>query len=153
MNNHLKQFIEDHFDEAGSALDLGAGDLTDVKGLIDMGWKCEGADIKYGTDLEHPFLSARMPFDLVYSNFLLHKIINRDQFMDTIDDNLKHDGWIFIQALDKSDPISKSELSQQDVRSLLRRKNFTDISIRVFGMFDEEHGHWHRILEATAYKC
>lgn len=73
MNQFLKNFIEEKFKSPEKALDLGAGDLFDVLGLKQLGWQCDGVDIKTGTDLENPYLSENGPYDLVYSNYVLQK--------------------------------------------------------------------------------
>ena len=73
MNTDLKKFIDEKFAKPGKALDLGAGDFFDVACLKQLRWKCEGVDIKKGVDLEKKFESKNKPFDLVYSNYVLHK--------------------------------------------------------------------------------
>ncbi len=52
MNIYLKNFISEKFKKPGKALDLGAGEFFDVAYLKQLRWKCEGADIKTGVDLE-----------------------------------------------------------------------------------------------------
>ena len=52
MNPELKHFIVRHFLKGGKALDLGSGDGTDLRGLKEMGWECDGVDIITGTDLK-----------------------------------------------------------------------------------------------------
>lgn len=151
MNIFLKEFIDNKFKERGKALDLGAGNFVDVEALIEMGWDCEGVDIKNGVDLELPFKSSKAPFDLVFSNFLLHKIKNKDQFIKTVLDNLKKEGWLFVQSLDESDLIARSDLNVNEIKKLLE-SDFKNISIKIFDLYDETHKHWHVVLEFFAQK-
>lgn len=111
MNTYLKKFIEEKFKKPGKALDLGAGDFFDVACLKQLGWKCEGVDIKTGVNLEQYFLSKNHPFDLVFSNYVIHKIKNKEQFIKIVFDNLKKGGWFFIHTFDKKDKNSKSVLT------------------------------------------
>ncbi len=112
MNTYLKKFIEEKFKKPGKAIDLGAGYFFDVACLRQLGWKCEGVDIKTSTDLEKYFLSKNSPFDLVFSNYVIHKIKNKEQFIKTIFGNLKKDGWMFIHTFDRKDKNSKSVLTE-----------------------------------------
>jgi hypothetical protein len=70
MNLYFKKFIEEKFKKQGKALDLGAGNFFDVNYLKQLGWKCEGVDKNVGVDL-------------VYSNYVLHKLVDREQFVKT----------------------------------------------------------------------
>jgi cyclopropane fatty-acyl-phospholipid synthase-like methyltransferase len=135
-------------------LDLGAGDFFDVACLKQLGWKCEGVDIKTDVDLEKYFLSKEYPFDLVFSNYVIHKLNNEKQLIKTIFCNLKKDGWFFIHTFDKKDKNSKSTLTANDLQKILSKQGFKDIETRVFSYYDneEEHKHWHKILEATGKK-
>ncbi|HED38112.1 MAG TPA: methyltransferase domain-containing protein [Ignavibacteria bacterium] len=154
MNSHLKKFIEEKFKKPGRALDLGAGDFFDVACLKQLGWKCEGVDIKTGINLEKVYLSKNNPFDLVYSNYVIHKIKNEDQFLQTISDNLKKGGWFFIHTFDLSDKNSKSTLTQNHLLKLLVKQKFRNIKTSVLLYYDndENHKHWHKILEVTGQK-
>lgn len=154
MNIYLKKFIDEKFEYPGKALDLGAGDFFDVACLKQLGWKCEGIDIKTGIDLEEPYKSKNKSFDLVYSNYVLHKLKNKKQFIQTIYDNLKNGGWVFIHTFDKSDSNSTSKLSRDYLQKLLADQGFKNIKIRLFSYYDNEesHKHWHKILEAIGQK-
>jgi len=154
MNKYLEQFVKNNFEKSGKALDLGAGDFSDVSGLEKMGWECEGVDIKKGIDLEKLYLSNSRPFDLVYSNYLLQKLENKKELIQTAYDNLKEDGWFFVHTFNKSDTNSNSEMDSNYLEKILRERGFKNIEIRVFDYFDEEegHNHWHKILEAVAQK-
>jgi cyclopropane fatty-acyl-phospholipid synthase-like methyltransferase len=154
MNIYLKKFIKEKFKKPGTALDLGAGDFFDVACLKQLGWKCEGVDIKTGVNLEKYYLSKKRPFDLVFSNYVIHKIQNKEQFIKTVFDNLKKDGWFFIHTFDKKDKHSKSNLTANDLRKMLSEQGFKDIKTKVFSYYDNEdgHKHWHKILEVTGKK-
>jgi len=154
MNIYLKKFIEEKFTKPGKALDLGAGDFFDVACLRQFKWMCEGADKKEGIDLEQCFLSKNKQFDLVFSNYLIHKIKNKDVFLKTILDNLKDGGWFFIHTFDKEDKNSKSTLTKNNLEKLLLKQGFKNIKIKVFSYYDNDpsHKHWHKILEATGQK-
>ena len=152
MNEYLEKFAKEKFSQPGRALDLGAGDFTDVRGLKEEGWKGEGVDLKTGVDLEKPFLSKNRPFDLVYSNYVMHKLANRKELVLTAFNNLKSGGWFFLQTFDASDENSSSDLTQDTVSHLLGEAGFTEVSTRVFSVYDSEpgHNHWHKVLEASA---
>lgn len=154
MNACLEEFVAEKFKRTGNALDLGAGDFSDVANLEKLGWKCQGVDIKTGVDLEKKYESENKPFDLVYSNYLLHKIKNKKQFIQTIYDNLKTGGWFFIHTFDQSDQKSASGLSEAYLQKLLSEQGFKNIRMKLFDYYDDEenHKHWHKILEATGQK-
>lgn len=153
MNKYLEKFVDDNFKKPGKALDLGAGDFVDVKGLRKKGWDCEGVDIRAGVNLEKPFHSEDAPFDLVYSNYTIQKIKNKKQFIQNIVDNLKSGGYMFLHTFDKSDESGNSQLDRDTMIELLG-DNFTSIKTRVFRYYDNEkgHRHWHKILEVTGKK-
>ncbi len=154
MNIYLRDFIKEKFIKPGKALDLGAGNFFDVACLKQMKWLCEGVDIEKGTDLEKHFLSKKRPFDLVFSNYVIHKIKNKEQFVKTIFDNLKKDGYFFLHTFDKKDKNSKSTLTKDYLQELLSKQGFKNIKVRVFSCYDNEkdHRHWHKILEAVGKK-
>jgi SAM-dependent methyltransferase len=77
-------------------LDLGAGEFFDVACLKYLGWKVKGVDKKTGIDLEKPLLFRQRPFNLVYSNYVYHFIKNKPVFVQTVLDNLKPNGWMFL---------------------------------------------------------
>jgi SAM-dependent methyltransferase len=154
MNTYLKDFIIKKFKKSGKALDLGAGGFFDVACLKQLGWECEGVDIKTGINLEKIYESENKPFDLVYSNYLLHKLKNKKQFTQTIYNNLKNNGWFFIHTFDQSDTNSISEISRDYLRKILIEQGFKNINIKLFSYYDNEkgHKHWHKILEAIGQK-
>ncbi|OQA52750.1 MAG: hypothetical protein BWY43_00361 [candidate division WS2 bacterium ADurb.Bin280] len=153
MNKQLEKFIQLKFEKNASALDLGAGDFEDVNFLNRAGWKCEGVDLKTGVNLEKPYFSKSAPFDLVFSNYTLHKISNKEVFIKTAYNNLKKNGWLFIHTFDKSDENSNSDLDEKRVSALLVSR-FKNIKVVIIDIFDEEEGHkhWHKVLEVTAQK-
>ncbi|MHA1659295.1 MAG: class I SAM-dependent methyltransferase [Promethearchaeota archaeon] len=154
MNIYLENFIKDKFEKSGKALDLGAGRFFDVVCLKQLGWKCEGIDKNTGVDLEKPYISDEKPFDLVYSNYVLHFLKNRQQLIDTAYKNLKNGGWLFLHTFDESDKICKSGINKQEIIKILNKKGFKNISGKIFSFYDNDlkHKHWHRILEITAQK-
>jgi cyclopropane fatty-acyl-phospholipid synthase-like methyltransferase len=154
MNIYLEKFIKNKFKESGSALDLGAGDFYDINFLKKNSWKSEGVDIKLNVNLEEPFISKNKPFDLVFSNYVIHKIKNKKQFIKTIFDNLKQDGYFFIHTFDKKDENSHSSLTGSYLQKMLVNQGFRNIKVKTFNYYDEDkgHKHWHKILEATGQK-
>ena len=138
----------------GKALDLGVGKFYDVAGMKLNGWRCEGVDKTTGVDLEKKYLSPRRPFDLVYSNYVLHKLKKPEQLLKTANLNLKPKGWLFLHTFDQTDKISKTKFSKIFLTKLLKKTGFQNISTYIFSFYDNEpgHKHWHRILEATAQK-
>lgn len=153
MNKFLEDYINKELGKPGTALDLGSGDNADVRGLKKKGWDCEGVDIRSGVDLEKLFVSENAPFDFVYSNYTIQKIKNKKQFIQTIVDNLKPNGHLFLHTFDKSDENGDSGLDRKVMVGLLT-DNFTNINTRSFKVYDNEagHEHWHMILEVTAQK-
>ncbi len=119
-----------------------------------LSWECDGVDIKTRVDLEKKFDSKNKPFDLVYSNYVLHKLKNKKLFINMIFNNLKFEGWFFIHTFDQSDLNSKSKISRNDLQKLLSEQGFRNIKIKLFSYYDseEKHKHWHKILEATGQK-
>lgn len=154
MDRYSKKFVENNFKKPGKALDLGAGDFSDVNYLKQLEWECEGVDIKTGVNLEIPYQSENRPFDLVYSNYLLQKIKNKKQLIQTAYNNLKEGGWFFIHTFDKSDSNSNSDLTSDSLKEILEEQGFKNIKIRLFDYFDKakNHNHWHKILEAISQK-
>ena len=152
MNKYLKDFITEKFKNYGKSLDLGAGDLSDVNDLKKLGWECEGVDIKTGVDLEKHYLSENRPFDMVYSNYLLQKLSNKKELIKTAYNNLKEGGWFFIHTFDKTDSNSNSDITKESLYKMLEKQGFKHIEIKIFDCFDENHNHWHKILEAVCQK-
>lgn len=154
MNIFLEKFVKETFSKAGRALDLGAGNFFDVACMRQMGWECEGVDLNTGVDLEKPYKLDKGLRDLVYSNYLVHKLKNREQFYKTIRDNLKNGGWIFINTFDASDRNSMSKLTHLILEKELEKHGFTNVKTEVFSYYDNDfgHKHWHKILQATGQK-
>ena len=151
MNTYLENFIKEKFQNPGKALDLGAGKFQNVESIKKKGWVCEGVDKNKGVDLNELYISKIKPFDLVYSTYVLHFLKNKQQLIDTAYQNLKEDGWLFLQTFDKSDENIKG-FTKEEVTGML--KDFKNISTRVFSIYDDEpgHDHWHQIMEVTAQK-
>lgn len=146
--------MKEHFNAPAKALDLGAGTLVDVNGLKHLGWEALGVDLKTGVDLEKPFLSDAAPFDLVCSNYVLHKLIERMVLIRTAYENLKPGGWLFLHTFDASDTQSASDLTVEKIGGLLSNSGFVKIAAEVVDRYDDEagHDHWHRVLQAIAQK-
>jgi len=152
LNEYLENFINTKFEKPIKALDLGAGDFCDVKQLEKLGWKCEGVDLEMGIDLEKPYVSKNKPFDLVYSNYVLQRIKNKNVFARTVYENLKDDGCFFIHTFEKNDSVIATGMSQEFLQELLEKQGFRNIEIRIFDHYDKGHKHWHKILEASGQK-
>lgn len=150
MNVSLKKFIDSKFKKSGKALDLGAGKFIDVKELQQAGWVCEGVDKNMGIDLELPYLHKNNQVDLIFSNYVLHRINNKQQFINTAYNNLKKDGWFFMHTFDKSDESNKSNITKDELKQMVRKEGFENISAFVFDYRDDEHNH--RIIEIIAQK-
>jgi len=151
MNLFLKLFIEQTFKRPGAALDLGAGDYKDAKFLQSLGWKAKGVDIKDRVDLNFVYLDDDRPFDLVYSNYVLHKIENQENFIETISENLKENGYFFIHTI--IDNISKKK-QLEIINEPLKKNNLKLIKSLVRKIYDDDpgHHHWHTILELIGQK-
>jgi len=122
MNIYLKKFMDAKFKTPGKALDLGAGNFLDITDLKKLGWQGEGVDIKTGVDLEKFYQSKNKPFDLVYANYLLHKLKNKERLVKTAYNNLKKHGWFFIHTFNKSDPNGKSDITADFLKNCLKNK-------------------------------
>ena len=154
MNIYLEKFILEKFKKHGKALDLGAGNFYDIAGLKQMSWKSGGVDKNNGVNLEKPYVSKNKPFDLVYSNYVIHKLKNPNQLIETAYINLKKGGWLFIHTFDKSDEYSRSILDSQTLTELLKKNKFAKIKTETIDFYDNDigHKHWHKILQTTSQK-
>lgn len=154
MNQYLLNFVNTTFLFPGKSLDLGAGQFLDVAGLKQLGWQAEGVDLLTNVDLENPYLSQNAFFDLVYANYILHKIQNHKQFIKNMAANLKEGGYIFIHTFDISDQFTKNGVNPKKLESLLKNEGFEFIQTKIFPYYDDEsgHQHWHQILQVTAKK-
>lgn len=154
MNIDLEKFIQNKFSKPGKVLDLAAGKFFDAACLKQLGWKCEGVDKKTGIDLEKLYISPKRPFDLVFSNYVLHFLKNKQQLIDTAYKNLKKDGWLFIHTFDKSDKNSLSDITIDYIKKVLKEGGFKNIKVQLIDFYDNDigHKHWHKILEITAQK-
>lgn len=103
-------------------------------------------------DLDEPYLSPRAPFDVVYSNFVIHKLKQPAVLLETAFVNLRSGGTVFIQTFGESDPISSSTLTPALLKKLATETG--EVRTDVFDFYDEEpgHGHTHRVLELVAVK-
>ena len=154
MRQELEKFIEDNITTPGKALDLGAGDLVDVEGLKKMGWMAEGVDLKTGTNLEEKYLSPRAPFDLVFSNHVLHYLVNKQALIESAYENLKTGGWLYFCDLIRSELTTDMYWPKEDIEKLITNNGFEIVNSRIFNFFDDkpEHMHWHDIVEIYARK-
>ena len=150
MNIYLENFIKEKFLNSGKVLDLGAGNLSDIEYLKNKGWIYEGVDKNLGTDLEKLYISKNKPFDLVYSNYVLHFLKNKQQLINTAYKNLKKDGWLFLHIFHKNDENIKNGLTEEEIKKML--KGFKNISIKILDIYDDEfmHKHWHKVIEVMA---
>lgn len=148
----MENFVNEKFKKPGKALDLGAGKFFNVACLKQMGWNAHGIDKLTGTDLEKSFLSDEKPFNLVYSNYVLQKIKNKEVFIQTAYNNLKVGGWIFINTFDKSNKTGFSDITAEGIRKILKETGFKNISTKRISLFDNDigHRHWHKVLQITA---
>jgi len=151
MNPYLLRFVKDSFNRPGKALDLGAGNYGDVKSLQGLGWKAYGVDLKNGVDLNLVYESPYKPFDLVYSNYLLHKIGNKVRFFKNISHNLKSGGSFFVRYLIDG-ASSKSEVVK--INQIVDRMNLVVLRFSVSRVYDSEsgHKHWHQVFTVIGSK-
>jgi hypothetical protein len=149
MNLYLLDFINRKFDKPGTALDLGAGQFFDVACLRQLGWECDGVDLSMGIDLEHEYVAGQ--YDLVYSNYVIQKLKNKQVLVSSSYKNLAKGGWFFLHTFDVSDKNAHG-LKQKQVVQMLENY-FINVSLKVFSFYDNEHHHWHRIIEATGQKA
>lgn len=154
MNIFLEKFVTDHFSKPGTALDLGAGKFFDVACMRQLGWECDGVDLNMGVDLEMLYKVKEEYYDLVYSNYVVHKLKERKNFFDTIYTALKPGGWFFIHTFDASDENSTSKLTEEILKTELEKRGFVNIQSMVFDFYDNDlgHHHWHKILQVTGKK-
>lgn len=154
MNTFLLKFVKNNFKKPGKTLDLGSGASFDVACLKSLNWKAVGVDKKTGTDLEKKFLSAKTPFDLVFSNYVLHFIKNKKVFIQSAFDNLKVGGYFFLHTFDSKDKTIKPNFTKKNIEELMAQTGFKEIRTTIIPFYDNEpgHRHWHRILQITAKK-
>ena len=120
MNPELKDFVTKYFTRVGKALDLGCGDGTDLKGLEEMGWKCDGVDIITGTDLNKVYLSPNAPYDLIYSNYVIQKLKTPESLIKTIEINIKRvEGFFFIPLMNPMN-LRRKSIQKNQSRSYLK---------------------------------
>lgn len=150
MNQYLNKYIETNFSKPGKALDLGFGKGHDLAYLQYLGWECEGADKHTGVDLEKVYESPNKPFDLVYSNYVAHKLDNPLSLLYTAYNNLKPEGHFFLHTFDES----KNGSICSDLRYKMEKIGFSNIQATRFEFFDNEpgHHHWHTICQITTEK-
>lgn len=156
MNHYLEQYVKKTFSQHGKALDLGAGEFLEVIGLKQLGWECDGVDIATGVDLNTVHELPNRPYDLVYSLYVIHKLTHPESLVKTAIINLKIGGFFYLHTFDISDTISRPPIkfTASSLTKLLQNVKFTNITTRVFPVYDNEEGHkhWHQVLEAIAQK-
>ena len=154
MNPELKDFVTKYFTRVGKALDLGCGDGTDLKGLEEMGWKCDGVDIITGTDLNEVYLSQNAPYDLIYSNYVIQKLKAPESLIKTIEINIKSGGKFFLHTFDESDEFAKKKYTKESIQELFKDTDLQPESCEVIRVWDDEiwHQHYHQILQVIGVK-
>ncbi len=154
MNPRLKQFAKKHFSRGGKALDLGCGDGTDVDGLREIGWECDGVDILTGTDLNEVYLSPNAPYDLVYSNYVIQKLDTPESLIKTIENNTKDGGRFFLSTFDASDETAKKKYTRQSIEEMFKNTALEPESCELIQVWDDEigHQHYHQILQVSGVK-
>lgn len=154
MNPELKDFVTKYFTRVGKALDLGCGDGTDLKGLEEMGWKCDGVDIITGTDLNEVYLSQNAPYDLIYSNYVIQKLKAPESLIKTIEINIKKGGKFFLHTFDESDEFAKKKYTKESIQELFKNTDLQPESCEFIRVWDDEigHQHYHQILQISGIK-
>ena len=154
MNQELKYFVTEYFSKSGKALDLGCGDGTDVEGLKNMGWECDGVDIITGTDLNEVYCSPNAPYDLVYSNYVIQKLKTPESLIKTIELNLKKGGKFFLHTFDESDEIANKTYTKESIKESFKDTGLQPEFCEVLRVWDDEvgHQHYHQILQITGIK-
>jgi predicted TPR repeat methyltransferase len=152
MDERLKKFIDANFSSPGKALDLGCGEGKDLRALRDAGWEVEGVDMPE-VDLNYFYKSEKTPFDLIYSNFVIQFIQNKENFIKTCHYNLSDKGWLVIQTMDEADETMPADkkMKKRELKDLLKEK-FKKIDIKKHSVFDKDpgHNHWHVVLLCQA---
>lgn len=154
MNPELKEFVLREFPVAGKALDLGCGPEVDMRGLRELGWMCDGVDLLTGVDLNYSYQSENAPYDLVYSNYVIQKLVRSKALVFSIAKNLKSGGKFFIHTFEMADEVAKKRFTEESLRSLFVDTALEIESCRQFKIWDDEpgHMHYHHILEVTGKK-
>lgn len=120
--------------------------------MREMGWDCFGADKLTGVDLEVPYLDPNRPFDFVYSNYVWHKLRNKEALLRTASGNLKGKGWLFLHTFGDKNETSPSPFGEEYTRELLKKSGFHVVYMKQFPLYEEEHKHTHHILEIHAQR-
>ena len=154
MNSELKHFVTKYFLKGGKALDLGSGDGTDLRGLKEMGWECDGVDIITGTDLNEVYSSPNAPYDLIYSNYVIQKLKTPKSLIKTIEINIKKGGKFFLHTFDESDEIAKKKYTKESIQELFKGTDLRPESCEIIRVWDDEigHQHYHQILQVIGTK-
>ena len=154
MNPELKHFVTKYFLKGSKALDLGSGDGTDLRGLKEMGWECDGVDIITGTDLNEVYSSPNAPYDLIYSNYVIQKLKTPKSLIKTIEINIKKGGKFFLHTFDESDEIAKKKYTKESIQELFKGTDLRPESCEIIRVWDDEigHQHYHQILQVIGTK-
>lgn len=111
-------------------------------------------DLKTGIDFEKPYLSKKSPYDLVYSNYVQHFLINKENIILSAYNNLKPGGWFFFHDIEYSHLTTKQYLTRKEMEKIIEKCGFKIIKSQQFDYFDKktDHMHWHVIVEIRAQK-
>jgi SAM-dependent methyltransferase len=147
MNPYLKQFLEGV--KPGKALDFGCGPREDVDYLNSNGWDVVGLDLPE-TDLNNNYLHES-EVDLVYSNYVLPFIKDKQKFADNFYNNLKDDGLFFLATFQEEDMVlGDMAMPEEDLRKLFGK--FYNLKTEKHEVWEEEHQHFHKLLTLTGKK-
>jgi len=150
MNQYLEKFILENFSRPGKALDLGFGKGYDLAYLRYLGWDCQGVDKSTGANLENIYDSPEKPFDLVYSNYVIHKLKQPENLLQTAYNNLQPGGCFFLRTFDETEDNHFCAR----LKDRMQRVGSQNLQSTGFDHFDNEpgHHHWHKICQITATK-
>ena len=151
MNQFLEKFVISKFKRPGVAMDFGCGKGYDVACMNSLGWEVEGFDLPED-DLNKPFKRV-VQLDLIYSNFVLPFIYKKEIFVDSIYNNLKNKGWVFLIIFSKEDKeFSKKGGTKEELTELFGKFEHVEIEEHDFYDNEDDHKHWHKLLVLTGQK-
>lgn len=152
LNPFLLKFINDNKLEPGKALDFGSGEGNDVQGLEKLGWSVVGLNLPEH-NLDGEIFKNKQKVDLIYSNYVLPFIKDKQTFVLSIYKNLKNGARVFLITFSKNDQGFKEYgTTEEELANLfIKFKNIKIVNNRVW---DDEpgHNHWHELLILTAQK-